>query len=229
MIFTRFDDAGAAGAALAARVAGALRDGIGTRSSASLAVPGGRTPVALFRALRAQVLDWSRVDVTLTDERWVPESSPASNAALVRGELLQAGAAAARFHPLYDGSPDPASAAAPVWKSLRRLARPFDAVVLGMGEDGHFASLFPGNEGLPGALDPQAAPACVAMQAPVEPRDRLSLNLPALIQARCLLLLATGTAKRGLLDAARNAMPQRLPVAALLALREPVVEVYWAP
>lgn len=229
MIFTPFADAAAAGAALAGQVAGALREGIGARGRAGVAVPGGRTPVPMFRALREQELDWSRVDVTLTDERWVPGSSPASNAALVRTELLRAGAAAARFHPLFDGSPTAIAAARPVWESLRPLASPFDAVVLGMGEDGHFASLFPGNEALRPALDPRAPPACVAMQSPVEPRERLSLNLAALLQTRRLLLFATGKAKRELLEQARSEAPLRLPVAAVLAVRQPFVEVYWAP
>lgn len=229
MIFTPFDDVAAAGVALAAQVADALRAGIADRGRASLAVPGGRTPVAFFRPLREQGLDWSRVDVTLTDERWVPQSSTDSNAALVRAELLQARAAAARFHPLHDGSPTAAAAAGPVWGALRRLSRPFDAVVLGMGEDGHFASLFPGNAGLSAALDPRAAPGCVAMQAPVDPRERLSLNLPALLESRRLLLFVTGTAKRGLLEAARTGGPGHLPVAALVAIREPGLEVYWAP
>lgn len=229
MTIRPFADAATAGAALAAEVAGALREGIGRRGRASVAVPGGRTPVAFFHPLRQHALDWSRVDVTLTDERWVPASSPASNAALVRSELLQDAAALAHFHPLHDGSSAAAAAAGPVWESLQSLALPFDAVVLGMGEDGHFASLFPGNDGLPGALDPHAAPACVAMRAPVDPRERLSLNLPALLQTRRLMLFATGKAKRELLDVARTADARRLPVAALLAVRAPVPEVYWAP
>lgn len=230
MIFTRFDDAAAAADAMAAQVADALRAGIAGRGAGTLAVPGGRTPLALFRSLREQALDWSRVGVTLTDERWVPESSPASNAALVRRELLQARAAAAGFHPLFDGSASAAAAAAPVWTSLRTLARPFDAIVLGMGEDGHFASLFAGNAALDQALAADQDPACVAMMAPAEPRERLSLNLPALRQTRRLLLLATGQPKRRLLlHAADPAMPHQPPVAALLALRQPMVEVYWAP
>jgi 6-phosphogluconolactonase len=229
LIFMPFDDAAAAGVALAAQVADALRAGMAARGSASMAVPGGRTPVAFFRPLHEHRLDWSRIDVTLTDERWVPQSSPASNASLVRAELLQAGVGAARFHPLHDDSPTAAAAAGPVWDALRPLPRPFDVVVLGMGADGHFASLFPGNAGLSEALDPHAAPACVAMQAPIDPRERLSLNLSALLQTRRLLLFATGKAKRELLDAARTAAPGQLPVAALVAIGEPVLEVYWAP
>ncbi len=129
----------------------------------------------------------------LTDERWVREGSP--------GQQCRAGAAMnccpdapARRGSCrcYDGSASAAAAAGTVWESLRPLARPFDAVLLGMGEDGHFASLFPGEPGLPAALDVAAAPACVAMRAPVEPRERISLNLAALLQARRLFLFVTG-------------------------------------
>lgn len=234
MILQRFDSAEAAASALAEQVAMALRMGIAWRERGSLAVPGGRTPVPLFHALRDAELDWGRVAITLTDERWVPEDHPASNAALVRRELLAGRAGAARFLPLHQprggGASGAAAAAEQVWSTLRTLARPFDAVVLGMGEDGHFASLFPGEPGLAAALDPAAAPACIAMRAPVEPRERISLNLAALLQARRVFLLVSGAAKRELLMAAahRDGMAQ-WPVATLLAQRHPEPEVYWSP
>jgi 6-phosphogluconolactonase len=227
----RFDGPAAAAAALAAQVATALRLGLSLRGTASLAVAGGRTPVPMFQVLRDAELDWNRVQVTLTDERWVPQDDPASNAALVRRELLAGAAAAARFVPLHDGTARAADAVAAIWNNLRAVARPFDAVVLGMGEDGHFASLFAGNDGLAAALDPGAAPACVAMRAPVAPAERISLNLAALLQARRLFLLITGTAKRELLQAAvRRDARQSCPVSALFAPGLPQQpEVYWAP
>lgn len=231
MILQRFDSPGEAASALAEQVVAALRLGLGWRQAASLAVPGGRTPVPFFRELRDAELDWSRVGITLTDERWVPESEPASNAALVRSELLGGRAGAAVFVPLFDGAAgDAASAAAGRWQVLRALPRPFDAVVLGMGEDGHFASLFPGNEALEAALDAHAVPGCVAMQAPAAPAERISLNLAALLQARRLFLLVTGEPKRELLLAAsRRESLGRWPVAALLAQHHPMPEVFWAP
>lgn len=230
MILARHHDLPAAAGALAVEVVAALQQGLATRGAASLAVPGGRTPVPLFRALRAASLDWARVSVTLTDDRRVPVDDPASNAALVRAELLQGPAAAARFFPLHDGSSTAPDAAEGVWRSLQEMPWPLDAAVLGMGEDGHFASLFPGNPQLPQALDPGAMPGCVAMQAPVAPHARLSLNLAALRQARRLFLLVGGAAKHTLLlQAARETVAGQWPVTALLALRHPVPEVYWAP
>jgi 6-phosphogluconolactonase len=186
--------------------------------------------VPLFHVLRDAELDWSRVGVTLTDERWVAADHVASNAGLVRREFLQSRAAAARFHPLHDGG-DSIDAAVPgIWQSLSPLPRPFDAVVLGMGDDGHFASLFPLSPGLSAALDPVAPPACVAMLAPTPPTSRISLNLAALLQTRRLFLFITGMHKRDLLlAAARRADDAPLPVAALLAQRVPMPEVYWAP
>jgi 6-phosphogluconolactonase len=230
VILTRFDDAAAAGVALARQVAGALQEGLAGRGAGSMAMPGGRTPVALFRILRESALDWARIHVTLTDERWVPGTDPASNGALLCAELLRDRAASASFHPLYDGSASAADAARRVWESLQAMPQPFDAVVLGMGEDGHFASLFGGNAGLAAALDPAASPACIAMRAPQEPHERLSLTLSALARTRRLFLLVTGGAKHELLmHAARGEPGARWPVASLLALRQPRLEVYWAP
>lgn len=229
MNFRQFDSVAAAASALADAIAGALRLGLARRGSGSLAVPGGRTPLPLFHALRAAPLPWERVVVTLTDERWVDEHHAASNAALVRRELLAGNAGRARFAPLFDGSPSVVGAVGTVWASLQDLPRPFDAVLLGMGEDGHFASLFSGNPGLDAALDPLSVPACVAMQAPVEPRQRISLNLAALLQTRRLFLFITGTAKRELVMAAAQAGERPAwPVSAMLAQHQPVTEVYWS-
>ncbi len=230
MILQRYDNAALAAAALAEQIVAALRIGLSWRGAASLAVPGGRTPVGLFRALRDAELDWSKVTITLTDERWVPESDPASNAALVRAELLKSRAGAARFLPLYNGAPGAKSATMEIWESLRAAPWPLDAVVLGMGEDGHFGSLFPDDPGLAAALDVKAAPACVAMRAPVNPTERISLNLAAFLQARRVFLLVSGEIKRELLlTAARREAGARWPVTKLLAQPRPMTEVYWSP
>lgn len=230
MILQRFESAAAASQSLAEQVAGALRNGLALRRKASLAVPGGRTPGMFFRALSGYDLDWPQIDVTLTDERWVPDHHPASNAALVRTQLLTARATPARFFPLHNAAASAQAGADEAWHSLQPVPRPFDAVVLGMGDDGHFASLFPGSPGLATALDAATPPGCVAMVAPTEPVDRISLNLAALLQCRRLFLLITGMEKRELLlNAARRAADAPLPIAALLSQRAPLPEVYWAP
>jgi 6-phosphogluconolactonase len=229
VILQRFATVEEAAKALASQIVAALSSGLAQRRAASLAVPGGRTPVPLFHALREADLDWKQVGITLTDERWVPEDHAASNAALVHRELLQGRAAAAHFHPLFNGGDVADDHVASVWRSLMPMGRPFDAVVLGMGDDGHFASLFPDSPGLPAALDPAEPPACVAMLASSEPRSRISLNLSALLGTRRLFLFITGIRKRDLLLAAARRADPLLPVAALLSQRVPMPEVYWAP
>lgn len=219
-----FDDAEAAATALAAELLRVLDAAIARHGRASLAVPGGRTPVPLFERLASAPIAWSQVFVTLTDERWVPESDAGSNAALVRRSLLSGPASAAHFIPLRN---EAATAAEGAPSATAALPLPFDAMVLGMGEDGHFASLFPGNPGLDEALDMRAEPVCVPMCAPVEPSERLSLNLAAIARSGRLFLLVSGTEKRELLLATRGP-EQRLPVDALLALGERRVEIYWS-
>lgn len=223
----QFESIDAAAAALSARIAAALSDALRLRAAASLLVPGGRTPVSLFRRLRQAPLDWQRVCVSLTDERWVSPDHPDSNARLVRAELLTEAAASARFIPLHNSAPDAATGSARSWQSLGALARPFDVVTLGMGDDGHFASLFPGSPGLATALDVATAPACVGMCAPAAPSDRISLNLAALADTRQLFLFITGAAKLQLIQLPGQRSP--LPIDALLALRAPEPEIYWAP
>jgi 6-phosphogluconolactonase len=227
MLPKRFESTEEAAQALAQHVAAALRDAVDARGVASLLVPGGRTPVTLFRVLRRIDLPWAQVGIGLTDERWVASDHADSNERLVRCELLADAAAAARFVPLHNGAGSAAHGAQRAWHNLASLHRPYDAVVLGMGDDGHFASLFPGSPGVAAALDPLAAPACVAMRAPGAPFDRISLNLAALAQSRQLSLFISGERKLALLQSA--ASRERLPVDALLALARPRPIVYWAP
>lgn len=235
----RFDTEDSLLAALATDIRHGLEAALAARESASLVVSGGRTPVPLFRLLRATPLDWSRVYVTLADERWVEPDDAASNEGLVRRELLQDGAARARFIGLKNGAASPQQGAAETWQRLSRIPRPFDVVVLGMGEDGHTASLFPGSPGIDVALDPAAPPGCVSMSAPVAPNARLSLNLAALVQARRLLLHIGGAKKwevyraaaRAAADAAAGAGTAAAapPMAAMLRQRQPGLQVYWSP
>lgn len=217
----------AAAAQLAQQVSDALRAAVNARGVASLLVPGGRTPVPFFRALRRHDIGWRHVIVSLTDERWIPADHIDSNAHLVRAELLVDAAAEATFVPLHNGAPTAAMGAADSWRGIAALPRPFDVVVLGMGDDGHFASLFPGSPGVAASLDINAGPACVAMRAPAAPVDRLSLNLAALADSRQLFLFITGERKLALVESA--GAEGELPITALLALQRPEPVVHWAP
>jgi 6-phosphogluconolactonase len=224
----RHASAQALAAALAQQLASTLISACRDRGAATLVVSGGRTPLPLFEQLRDAVLDWQRVWITLADERWVDPDAASSNEQLLRGSLLTGAARAAQFVPLKNAAPDAAAGADLAWRALQALPRPFDVVILGMGDDGHTASLFPGSPGLQAALDPRSAPACVAMTAPVAPRERVSLNLAALLQARRLILHISGEHKWQLYQAGRAGDPA-LPISAVLAQTAVPVEVYWSP
>lgn len=191
-------------------VAHRLREGLRERGQALLVVSGGSTPVPFFEALARCELDWSRVVITLADERWLPPDHADSNARLVAAHLLQGEAARARFVPLYNGAATPQDGQADIEQQLAALPWPAEVVVLGMGGDGHTASLFPHAPELPQALAgleaqtfSQATPRCLPVAAPALPNvpvPRLTLTARALLDARCVLLHVTGAAKWTLLQ-----------------------------
>jgi 6-phosphogluconolactonase len=226
----RFPNTDALNEALAAEITASLDHRLRAGRSASLAVAGGRSPVALFEQLSVMALEWSRVWVTLTDERWVRSRSNDSNERLVREHLLRNAAAKANFVGLKTDALDPDTGAAASWEAIEKLPRPFDQVLLGMGEDGHIASLFPDSPALAMALDPTLPPGCVGMIAPVEPHARLSLNLSALLDARHIALLIIGSGKWVTYEHACADGPiAQMPVRALLRQQRVPVSVYWAP
>jgi 6-phosphogluconolactonase len=215
---------------LADEVAAALQTAIAARGVGSLIVSGGRSPIQFFEALKGKPLDWSRVCIALADERWVEPSDPASNEKLVRDHLLKEGAAAARFSGLKNAAPTPDLGAAAAWDTYSHIPRPFDVVVLGMGDDGHTASLFPHSPHLPQALDLAAAPGCIGMESPTAPTARLSLNLSALLDARRIVILINGEAKWRVYAAADAAgAVEDMPVRSVLRQRITPVDVTWSP
>jgi len=197
-----FDDPAALAQALARSIADDLRAALDARGIASLALSGGNTPKAFMQALALQALDWPRVAVTLVDERWVPESSGRSNATLVRKNLLQGVAAGARFMPLYRDKPEPEDALAEIESDLAGLPLPFDALVLGMGNDGHTASFFPDGDRLADALDPGTTSKALPMRAPGAGEPRITLTLPPILAARHLYLHIEGAGKQRVLEEA---------------------------
>jgi 6-phosphogluconolactonase len=226
----RFPDALALAHALSGEIKVDLDEAIAARGAASLVVSGGRTPAKLFAQLSAEKLDWGKVFVTLADDRWVETTSEASNERLVRETLLAGPAAAARFVGLKNPAPTPEAGADWATRALTRVPHPFDVVLLGMGEDGHTASLFPGSMALARALDPTAPPACVAVNALAAPHARISLNLAALLDSRRIVVHFEGDAKWQVYQRAR--MPgatAEMPVRAILQQKEAPVDVYWAP
>jgi len=226
-----FTECQAQAVALAERVAERLRHALSERGSATLAVSGGSTPKNFFARLAQEELDWSQVHVTLVDERWVPESDERSNARLVKSILLQHAASAAQFVPLYTGDASPEDGLAQLEARIDALPLPFDAVVLGMGDDGHTASFFPGGDHLAEALDLDGRAHVLPMHAAGAGEPRITLTLPTLLQTRTLYLLISGEKKRQLLADARLGLGEALhyPVRAVLTQQRVPVAVYWCP
>ncbi len=221
-----FDSRAELDAALAAQLAADLRADLATRPRSCLAVSGGSTPRNMFRALAASELDWERVAITLVDERWVDPDDPDSNEALVRDCLLRERAAAADFVGLKTPGSDCAAAVPTVAARVERLPRPFAAVVLGMGGDGHTASWFPQACNLGPLLDP-GNPARVAATDPVTaPHPRMTLTLAAVLDSRHIHLHITGDAKRAVLQ---SAVDRACPVASVLAQTQTPLTIWWAP
>ncbi len=213
--------------ALAEAVAGNLKSGAKSRGAASLAVSGGSTPARFFRALsQRDDVPWDKVTITLVDERWVDETSDRSNGRLVRATLLTGRAAAASFVPLYQGGTEPDAYAAGL--AQRQVPQPLDAAVLGMGNDGHTASFFPGGDTLDEALTGEGP--VVAIRAPGAGEPRVTLTLKALLAARALYLHIEGDEKVETLAKAEAEGPiEDMPVRAVLRQTQTPLTIYWCP
>ncbi|UWQ06700.1 6-phosphogluconolactonase [Aliiroseovarius crassostreae] len=208
---------------LADRIASELVMTLEHEERASLAVPGGATPGPVFDALCAADLDWARVDVMLTDERWVPETHPRSNTAMLRDRLLTSRAARANLVPLYHAGATPEQVIAQISDRVENCL-PLSVAVLGMGEDMHTASLFPGGDQLAQALS-REAPAALTMNAPGAEEPRVTLSARALNSAVNKHLIITGQAKRDALAQAMEAEDALdAPIKALLG----ALNVHWA-
>jgi 6-phosphogluconolactonase len=222
-----FETSEALAAALAGRVAIELTERLREVPRAALAVSGGATPVRFFEALSKQKIDWSAVDVTLVDERWVVEASGRSNARLVRNCLLRDAAAAARFIPLTNASPTPEGGIDEVAARIEALPLPLSVVVLGMGEDGHTASFFPKGDGLAEALNPSTERKVAIIRAPEAAEPRVTLTFPTLRNAGLILLHIEGEAKLSALRAAEQPGPvEEMPIRAFLRGKRPL-ETFW--
>jgi 6-phosphogluconolactonase len=219
------DRAGWADAA-AAKIAAQLSESVAQRNVASLIVSGGTTPQPIFERLNAMPLTWERIQVGLTDERWVSPTHVDSNENLVRRSLLRGAAKAVQFHSLYNGARKPSAGLKEAEASMTLMARPFDVVLLGMGTDGHFASLFPGIPQLNAGLDMGNPALCLAIDTPQSGYPRMSLTLAALLHAKLVMIAISGRLKRTVLSQAL-AGKATTPIAALLAARKDDLEILW--
>lgn len=214
--------------AAANEIADALLEGLQSRGAACAALSGGGTPEPAYARLAQLPLPWPRITFALVDERFVPPSEDTSNEKMLRRALAPALAQHAHFAPMFQPAAsveDAALAAEPVYAGLR-----LDIAVMGMGEDGHTASWFPGASGLSAALDEHSARHVCAIHAPnvAGAGERLSLTRAALTRAGRVLLLITGERKRGVLEAALSGASPA-PVRSLFEPPLPPPLVFWAP
>lgn len=222
-----FADPESLAAALAAEIGTHLTKAVAARGKALLAVSGGRSPKLMFEHLSRIDLPWSSVIVTLVDERWVDADHADSNARLVRENLLVGPAAAARLVPFKNDAATPEAGRDICEAVLHALPLPFDVVVLGMGDDGHTASLFPQAAELVAALDAGSGKLCSPMHPPNAPQARMTLTLPALLNSRILLLQISGAAKMATYRTALGPGPvEQMPVRAILQQHQVPVEVW---
>ena len=206
---------------LADTLASELKNCLLVHDHASFAVPGGTTPGPIFDSLCGVDLDWSRVHVMLTDERWVPETSERSNTRLLRERLLVNRAAAATYVPLYAEAETPEEKLPELAEALTPEL-PISVMLLGMGADMHTASIFPGADQLDLAL--HGKDRLVAMRAPGAPEPRITLSANVLKNAMSRHLVIVGQEKRAALEKARHLTPEEAPVAAILS----GTTVHWA-
>ena len=218
----------------AASIAGRLEETLGAaviaNGKALFAGPGGSTPSPVYARLAQADIDWSNIAVTLVDERYVPETSPDSNARLIREVLLQGPAAAARFVPLFTPEVTVDRAAAVAAHALHDAGGRFDAILLGMGEDGHICSMFPASPTLKTLLSATLKPTVLGVphgrDGAAPSLERISINLPYLMSAGRVILGLKGAEKRAVFEREAAGNPAIQPIAALIANNVPL-EVVW--
>jgi len=211
--------------ALEAHVVDTLASALSVKGHASIAVSGGNTPRPLFERLSKAPIDWSRVHITLVDERWVDVTDSASNEKMVRGALLVEGAAKAHFVPLKNSAPTPYAGVAETTARLATIPQPFDILMLGMGDDGHTASLFPNAAELEDGLTTKAP--CLGLTPPVAPHPRLTLSAHKILQSSQLILHFSGPDKTAAYRLALSSGPVAdHPIRFFLRQHEVPIHVY---
>ncbi|WP_223618835.1 6-phosphogluconolactonase [Lysobacter sp. ESA13C] len=229
-----FDDGEQLAQALAKQVAADLRGALARHGEACIALSGGNTPKRFFQALSTQTLDWARVTVLPIDERWLPPEHPRSNERLLREFLLQHNAAVARLLPLYRPTETPEAALMPVLTKIANEGLPLDVAVLGMGDDGHVASLFPDlgydNPALREiGLQPRGRAPVMSIRTAAMPEPRMTLTLSAIFTSPALYLHIEGEKKRAVLDGVQRDPRSTLPIRSVLSGAPVVPTLYWSP
>ncbi|MBL4941426.1 MAG: 6-phosphogluconolactonase [Colwellia sp.] len=216
-------------AALAEKVSQILQAAIALKGKASIAVSGGSTPKGFFKVLSNKAIDWQKVTITLADERWVDMNDDASNTRLVHENLLQNNAAAAKFFHLKQGEDLCDEALADLNLAANNALLPLDVLILGMGEDGHTASLFPCSEQIAEGLALSNENALMKVEPKTAPHQRITFSFATLKQSKNTFLHVCGTGKKQVLDKALAATDIfDMPIRAFLHGDDINTQVYWA-
>jgi len=221
--------------ALAAECQDVLHEALSKHGAATLLVSGGTTPAPLYEALSKTDLNWKKIKIALVDERWVDSDHSASNEALIKRNLLINNAKSATFTGMKNSAPTAVKGQAETEANYQKLPQPFSLAIVGMGIDGHTASLFPGAKGLESALKEdgeQLTAAINAVQSDVTGpnTERISLTLAALMKTERIVVLFTGEDKLAVFNMAQKPGPiEDMPIRAILHQEQVPVELYWAP
>lgn len=228
MELKQFENTSALDMSLADEVSDRLRQSIQKQGQGSLVLSGGRTPMGFFHQLSQQVLDWSKVTVTLADERWVNADHKDSNEKLVKENLLINEAYCAKFLSLKNSAETAVSGEAELEAQLSKYGQ-FTVVILGMGDDGHTASLFPGADALSAGLALNSGRSCIAVTPTEAPHERISMTLPRLLNTERLIVHISGQNKQKVLDQANAGNNvEELPIRAILQQTQVPATVFWA-
>jgi len=215
-----------ASTAAADRMAELLAKRLDNNGNASVVVSGGTTPRQCMAALRDAPLDWQRVQVALSDERWVPPDHEDSNEKLVRESLLVGPAAAATLLPVYANDVSPEERCEQLQDPSPVL--PFSCSLIGIGTDGHFASLFPDAEQLEFGLSVESGRLYVPVTTAASPHPRISMTLAGISRSDEIALLFFGEEKREVYEQAK-ASADAYPLSRLLRQKRAPVRLFWAP
>ena len=215
--------------AAADQIAQRLSHRLSHGAEVSMVATGGSSPRPCYSALAATELPWDRVHVVLSDERWVPPTHADSNEQMIRGALMTGNATAVNLHPLYQDDVDISDQALAYAQTLSTLPRPFAACLLGMGEDGHVASLFVDADNFLAGVDAESSRMVIPIKTAASAQARISLTLAALLQSDEILLLFYGEEKLSVYREAKRSATAAYPVSRLLHQNTVPVAAYWAP
>lgn len=213
---------------LSANIISMLQWGIDERDKGSMLLSGGSTPGPLYEKMSNLNFDWEKVWFAPTDERWVVPDHADSNENMIRNTLLVNNAKTAHYIGLKVEGDNPALCAPAVDENLKKMPMPFDVVLLGMGEDGHFASLFPYLDDTKRAMDLDESSLCCPVRRDGDEHDRITISYKTILRARNIILLFFGKSKLGVFEKAANNISEHLPISYLLNQSNVPVTLYWA-